>query len=62
MHEHTVRVKHLDGGLVCIASIFYVFAVSIVNTATVSIAHTVTIAGSTFAVAIAVATTESGAT
>ncbi len=41
---------------------FPVFAVSIVNAAAVSIAHTVTIAGSTFAVAIAVATTESGAT
>ena len=41
---------------------FSAFAVSIVNTAAVSIAHTVTIAGSTFAVAIAVGTTESGAT
>ena len=43
-------------------SFFYVFAVSTVNTAAVAIAHTVTIAGSTFAVAIAVTTTESGAT
>jgi len=33
-----------------------------VNTATVSIAHTVTIAGSTFAVAIAVGATEPSAT
>ena len=33
-----------------------------VNAAAVSIAHTVTIAGSTFAVAIAVGTTESSAT
>ena len=62
MHDHTVRVKNLDGWRVCVASLFYVIAVSIVNTAAVSIAHTVTIAGSTFAVAIAVGTTESGAT
>ena len=43
--------------------VFFVsaFAVTLVNAATVSIAHTKTIAGSTFAVAIAVATTESGA-
>ena len=39
----------------------YAFAVPIVNSAAVSIAHAVTIAGSTFAVAIGVATTESGA-
>ena len=41
---------------------FYVFAVSIVNTATVAIAHTVAIANSTFAVAVAFGTTESSAT
>ena len=38
---------------------FSAFAVSMVNATTVSIAHTVAVAGSTFAVAIAVATTES---
>ena len=43
-------------------SFFSVFAVSTVDTAAVAIAHTVTIAGSTFAVAIAVGTTESSAT